>query len=76
MSGFAYGYPVGMGARAAHRDDRRTFRDRSEAGRVLARELSGYRDTDGLLVIDQLDAVSTVSGRNPQFFHCFERLLL
>lgn len=51
MSGFRYGYPVGMGARAAHRDDRRTFRDRSEAGRVLARELSQYRDTGGLLVL-------------------------
>lgn len=28
-----------------------------------------------LLVVDQLDAVSQVSGRNPQFFECFARLL-
>lgn len=28
-----------------------------------------------LLVVDQLDAVSLVSGRNPQFFECFRRLL-
>lgn len=28
-----------------------------------------------LLVVDQLDAVSQVSGRNPQFFDCFSRLL-
>ncbi|MGA5464471.1 phosphoribosyltransferase [Mycobacterium sp. NPDC050041] len=40
-----------MGARAAHRDDRRTFRDRSEAGRVLARSLVAYRDAPGLLVL-------------------------
>ena len=29
----------------------RTFRDRSEAGRVLADELASYRDKDGLLVL-------------------------
>lgn len=29
-----------------------------------------------LLVVDQLDAVSQVSGRNPQFFECFSRLLV
>ena len=30
---------------------------------------------DSLLVIDQLDTVSTVSGRQPQFFDCFRQLL-
>lgn len=33
------------------RTSRRTFRDRREAGRVLAEELSPYRDKDGLLVL-------------------------
>lgn len=33
------------------RAPRRTFRDRREAGRVLAQELAAYRDTDGLLVL-------------------------
>jgi putative phosphoribosyl transferase len=33
------------------RTPRRTFRDRREAGRVLADELSGYRDTDDVLVL-------------------------
>jgi Novel STAND NTPase 1 len=33
------------------------------------------RSADSLLVVDQLDSVSTVSGRSPQFFHCFEELL-
>jgi hypothetical protein len=33
------------------------------------------RGADSLLVVDQLDSVSTVSGRSPQFFHCFEELL-
>ena len=33
------------------RTSRRTFRDRREAGRVLAEELAAYRDKDGLLVL-------------------------
>ncbi|MBV8180499.1 MAG: phosphoribosyltransferase [Mycobacterium sp.] len=33
------------------RASRRTFRDRREAGRVLAEELAVYRDKDGLLVL-------------------------
>jgi putative phosphoribosyl transferase len=33
------------------RTPRRTFRDRREAGRVLAEELAAYRDNDGLLVL-------------------------
>src|SRR6202012_225725 len=33
------------------RAPRRTFRDRGEAGRVLAEELAAYRDKDGLLVL-------------------------
>jgi putative phosphoribosyl transferase len=33
------------------RAPRRTFRDRREAGRVLAEELAAYRDKDGLLVL-------------------------
>jgi predicted phosphoribosyltransferase len=33
------------------RASRRTFRDRREAGRVLAEELATYRDKDGLLVL-------------------------
>jgi putative phosphoribosyl transferase len=33
------------------RASRRTFRDRREAGRVLAEELAAYRDKDGLLVL-------------------------
>src|SRR5271154_7526582 len=33
------------------RRPRRTFRDRREAGRVLAMELAAYRDKDGLLVL-------------------------
>jgi putative phosphoribosyl transferase len=33
------------------RAPRRTFRDRREAGRVLAEELAAYRDNDGLLVL-------------------------
>jgi putative phosphoribosyl transferase len=33
------------------RTSRRTFRDRREAGRVLAEELAAYRDTNGLLVL-------------------------
>ena len=28
----------------------------------------------GLLVVDQLDAVSMVSGRNPEFFHCVQAI--
>jgi putative phosphoribosyl transferase len=32
------------------RTSRRTFRDRRDAGRVLAEELAAYRDKDGLLV--------------------------
>jgi hypothetical protein len=39
---------------------------------VLA-AIAGNRDC--LLVIDQLDAVSMVSGRNPQFFDCVDMLL-
>lgn len=31
---------------------------------------------DSLLVIDQLDAVSLASGRNPQFWDCLEEILL
>lgn len=34
-----------------HRDDRRTFRDRREAGQVLARALGAYRGADGLVVL-------------------------
>jgi len=30
---------------------------------------------DCVLVIDQLDAVSTASGRNPQFFECIDRII-
>lgn len=33
------------------RTSRRSFRDRREAGRVLAEELASYRDKDGLLVL-------------------------
>lgn len=33
------------------RTSRRTFRDRREAGRVLAEELAAYRDKEGLLVL-------------------------
>ena len=33
------------------RTSRRTFRDRREAGRVLAEELAAYHDKDGLLVL-------------------------
>jgi putative phosphoribosyl transferase len=33
------------------RTSRRTFRDRREAGRVLAEELAAYHDQDGLLVL-------------------------
>ncbi len=33
------------------RSSRRTFRDRREAGRALAEELTPYRDTEGLLVL-------------------------
>ena len=33
------------------RTSRRTFRDRREAGRVLAEELAAYREKDGLLVL-------------------------
>jgi putative phosphoribosyl transferase len=33
------------------RASRRTFRDRRDAGRVLAEELAAYRDRDGLLVL-------------------------
>jgi hypothetical protein len=33
------------------------------------------RGADSLLVLDQLDAVSTISGRSPQFFHCFDTLV-
>jgi len=33
------------------RSVQRTFRDRREAGRTLAEELTPYRDTDGLLVL-------------------------
>ena len=33
------------------------------------------RGADSLLVLDQLDAVSTISGRSPQFFHCFQTLV-
>ena len=35
----------------ARRNARRTFRDRREAGRVLAEELASYRGTDNLLVL-------------------------
>jgi len=30
---------------------------------------------DCVLIIDQLDAVSTASGRNPQFFECVEQII-
>ncbi len=30
---------------------------------------------DCVLIIDQLDAVSTASGRNPQFFECIDRII-
>lgn len=35
----------------AHRNARGTFRDRREAGQVLAQELASYRGTDGLVVL-------------------------
>ncbi|HYZ66888.1 MAG TPA: phosphoribosyltransferase, partial [Mycobacterium sp.] len=35
----------------ARRNARRTFRDRREAGQVLAEELASYRGKDNLLVL-------------------------
>ena len=33
------------------------------------------RGRDCVLIIDQLDAVSTASGRNPQFFECIDQII-
>lgn len=42
---------------------------------IVLANISKYSLKETVLIIDQLDAVSQVSGRNPQFFDCIHSLL-
>ncbi|WP_203427689.1 ATP-binding protein [Rippkaea orientalis] len=42
---------------------------------IILANISKYSQKQTVLIIDQLDAVSQVSGRNPQFFDCIHSLL-
>lgn len=58
-------------ADVTRRSPRRVFRDRREAGRVLAELLAAYRDQPDVIVLGLARAASRSHGRLPR--HCMPR---